>query len=1681
MSTWLEQFAARLNDINSTRGAQMRGGSEMDNIYSLLSKRIYDANIDKSREGLLSSPTHTSAVGDIWGGIKSGGGRVLDVISRGNYMSANFIKSLSEDELKAKKQGHDVGIFGQGVDYNWTDALKAAGRGLAGKDKTTFSDVFRETGTGNKTSAVAGFVADVGLDPLTYIGPGAVKGIVKGGFKVAGKEVPKFGRAKNLLTTEKVLMPDQKAAQELVEKGTTTVKESNTAQILNKMKPAEKPAPFDVVNDVIPPSRQIEAPPASKFIVDPSGTTTYKPWQQSTKRFAAEAHLRSLTSTRDNLLKGIEAKRYGPDVAIEAPIKSVTTQVPEKYLENVVETLPKRPTVDVIEEGIKQLHTTAAKGPGESVKIFGKDGKPIPKPAATEGIPQGAAWDKLSEAEQQRIAREYAKGSLKNPGVYSSVKLDTLRKAVAEGGKLPDVIKNAHIRVGNKLVPLQEHIAKIHETALDHDLFGEASTVTKQVEKERLVEQVSHQKLNPTELLAWSLKHQDVLDKEDMLAIRRAVGLGPKAVDTVIAKIKDKTLPRDFSSVEELTIARKNKLLTARGEAALKYRLSQVGARGPKDLEAKIERAAKAAREAIENPTPANKLKAAKTAVEAKDATAASKTVTKAGNIEADIWTTPAVQEAVQTKVAKAAKGDVTDFAKPKAVLHAEQAKVVTEALRKVNKSEFVDPLDRAKYGFETNTGVKRTRPTYGAGKGRAHRGFNKFSQLSLGKEIISGASRLVRGTTAEMRPAAMYDTAMPMLLAAEAGLREAGIPLILGKGSTGLPMSIHDVLSALPRPFVEKYYFTPQTSLGITQLADIAEQFIQRNLGNLDDASVINNVAELLGKGMGKKGLQSPLTKSLNGNVASTVDDFMNAFTEAAPKLNEALTSNSAAALIKVGDETKALTDEAISAFNEVVTNPKYSAGAVMDAALKINQKVDSLAAERAIPVSGEAKVLAEQAAAAHVADTLPLAAVATAAKGAEKFAKATTTSQVAKIAEELAKSADVEAHTLMKEVEVDAFDLGVNAEFGLGVGMFRAFAPHLGNEVLRPILTARNSVAQSMAKQFTRQLGKVNAMHSTDELREAFHMLQEGREISTPAMDSLNGVLKELFNIDGSSYGLISRNGISVDHLYSKFKHFGIGDNIKLDRANIDNSWKSWKIDDPLDFASKFHAAVNSAVADRQIGADIGRMFGRNTPMDDGTKWVKVIDPQGKSRIASLIDRNKYYPEDIVRQMHMIDKTMAELAKPTSANKFLKTLDSALHAYKAGVTIYRPGHHTRNLIGDMWLSSMDGVAAPAYKKAFAVLGTRPSQYQDFDALRALQDAYAVEGTAPKSVLNLTFKGKQVSFSPDEVYRMAFDNGVLPDYSVLEDVAFGSTKDQDKIATTLERISPFKGKVHKVATQASEYRDHYVRIAHFIHAMEQTPLKGGSLQEALQNASHMAGNRVRKWHPDGSDLSDFERRYARRTILFYSWVRKAIPLVLESMVTRPGRVMLYPKAMQNIAAQNGIDLAGFGNPFPDDQLFPSYIADSVQGPIAGQPGSYVGIKPGIPAMDIADDFMASPLNTLRTIMGSANPGIKIPAEVASGNQLRTGTPIMDKTDYIDSQIPGATYIDKLAGGRSLSSGFTQNTRVAPSNVGYEGNPNTPGLGGTDFLNWLLGLGITDYSKPSSIKSAQFEQKQRGR
>jgi hypothetical protein len=558
---------------------------------------------------------------------------------------------------------------------------------------------------------------------------------------------------------------------------------------------------------------------------------------------------------------------------------------------------------------------------------------------------------------------------------------------------------------------------------------------------------------------------------------------------------------------------------------------------------------------------------------------------------------------------------------------------------------------------------------------------------------------------------------------------------------------------------------------------------------------------------------------------------------------------------------------------------------------------------------------------------------------------------------------------------------------------------------------------------------------------------------------------------NFYGNKFGIPNsakfEPGMSLEEMSDSFRHWDLGEN-----------------QDILETLNRVHAAVQNAGVVRMLGADISARWGAKTPpVGDGERWVKLVDNKGKSHVNKYVDTSLYYPESIAQQMHVLDSTLKTLHDPLAKTRLTRFYDGALHSLKAGWTIYRPGHHTRNAVGDGFFNFIDNVGIRHHHRALSVLHVGRKDYGDWDSLQALQSAGIMPDEA-KIVTRNKQTGQQLTAR--QAHKLMYQSGTLPDYRVIEDVAFG--RESEDIAGKLRELSPFKGRIHDKAAAVSEVRDHYFRAAHWLKAFEDVKIPASIKGETakMEYAAAEAAKRVRKWHPDGSDLTMFEKKVMRRVIPFYSWMRKAIPLVIEASVTRPGKVLLYPKAMYAMAEAQGIDLESLSNPFPEDQLFPAWLADSVQGPTFKIDGKYYGLRPGIPTADVMGDYMSTVEGTGRTLLGSTTPLVKLPVEAIMQQDSRTGAPIKDASDFIDRQIPGVSNVASMSGYSptgslaSLANPFNGVADPTQARVTAE-KYDEPGSNAIALLNLLTGAGITQMSKPNYIKQAQFEQRDRAR
>jgi len=696
--------------------------------------------------------------------------------------------------------------------------------------------------------------------------------------------------------------------------------------------------------------------------------------------------------------------------------------------------------------------------------------------------------------------------------------------------------------------------------------------------------------------------------------------------------------------------------------------------------------------------------------------------------------------------------------------------------------------------------------------------------------------------------------------------------------------------------------------------------------------------------------------------------------------------------------------------------------------------------------------------------------------------------------------------------DAAVDLYKAEMAAESGIFSTVLRWFDPASGYKDLRQLvlknISVRKTSATVRAHEIIKLFNKIPANETMSFWKEVI-----GAIPSTPEhRESVANLQKMFQNLFGDS-GLaekfagntaIARAGINVDHLNKHLRIVGIDPDtfqftrdvpdplnpskmLRLEPHQILDTWKNFnpKDGDHLRrFVFNMSQAVENSMMEYSTFANLGAIWGRKTAKNG---YIQVTG------MHSAID-GMYFPKDIVSQIGHMARGIDDMYEPVANSQLMRLYDDALRTWKTGVTIYAPSHHIRNMIGDVFTSWLDGVSNPVYyTKSGQMLMANFHRYSDIKAGKNPLSQILGEGREteiiskiigqantriPKGtrvIAKAKIGNKRYPITIDQAYQMAFRHGLFPHSSVIEDLP-GSETLMESLAQRFHPgkvgpFQPFKGNVAKTVKGAAETREHYVRGAHWLYALENT--KADSLEELFQKAAE----RVRKYHPDGLDLTTTEKKIFRRLIPFYSWNRKAIPLILEGLAMHPAKILAYPKIMSAMQESQGIE-SSVSDPWPDDQLFPNWLASNVIGPVlppdsgfakaiarSPQEVGYTIINPGNPATDIMEDYFNNPVKGLGN---SLTPFLKIPAEIGFQREFQSGAPIDDKTEYIDKNVPLLSTISRLTNGM-VGTGLIEGGDLKGKETSAQ---NLPGL-----INFLTAAGILDTGR--YIKGGEFDLKER--
>lgn len=515
---------------------------------------------------------------------------------------------------------------------------------------------------------------------------------------------------------------------------------------------------------------------------------------------------------------------------------------------------------------------------------------------------------------------------------------------------------------------------------------------------------------------------------------------------------------------------------------------------------------------------------------------------------------------------------------------------------------------------------------------------------------------------------------------------------------------------------------------------------------------------------------------------------------------------------------------------------------------------------------------------------------------------------------------------------------------------------------------------------------------------------------------------------------------------------------------------SWQAFDVKDPLRFTYNMHLALNRSMAERVYYQEMAARWG--SPVKTGTHFEKA--PQ-----AAL--KGYYFEPKLRAEMVSMDKLlMRDIWRPNSGA--MRFYASMLRHWKAGVTIYLASHHIRNMIGDTWLMWAAGHNNPKYFGIAAkiIKSQRSRLNTTFEQLGKVTGEDSAKWLTDANPASIVFRYKKGVITREQIFESAYQRGLLKSADMIEDL-MGT-------APIVGKMAPFGGQVHNFASNVSEVREWFVRMAHYTSAVDKK-LKTGrtDLAKVYDEAAH----EINQWHPDGSDLTDFEKNL-RLVIPFYSWQRKVIPLLVQTALQRPAKLLAYPRAQ--LAAQQAMGIEGgtISDPFPNNQLYPNWLRAYGIGPLGefggdqsvgsnfwaelgkhmvdvnGEPYGSTVVNPGTPFDQTVSQLLGfgNPMSTFAALGENTTPAIQIPAELAFGQTLIGSDISSDPTNFIASNIPLVAPFARVFNGFPGIANTHDYSRSGNQRFDMEA-----------FLNILTGAGIRGTGP--YVPQAQLEQGKR--
>lgn len=299
-------------------------------------------------------------------------------------------------------------------------------------------------------------------------------------------------------------------------------------------------------------------------------------------------------------------------------------------------------------------------------------------------------------------------------------------------------------------------------------------------------------------------------------------------------------------------------------------------------------------------------------------------------------------------------------------------------------------------------------------------------------------------------------------------------------------------------------------------------------------------------------------------------------------------------------------------------------------------------------------------------------------------------------------------------------------------------------------------------------------------------------------------------------------------------------------------------------------------------------------------------------------------------------------------------------INALKKGLTIPYPGFHIKNMLGDVAMGLLDGINPNSY--------IRWMKNWALDKMGRSPITRIIPGH-----LDMTFDEMM------QLYHRNADAGFFStEFGTYESITAG------KIPRRMTR------RVADTATGIADTREMIPRLVHFAEAFtdEARALwKRGerNLDEIKRKASDAALWRVNYYKFDYSALMPWEKGLKTLAFPFYTYLRKAMPTLLQQAYTNPR----YFAAISRLMQYND----GSASDVFNEWHIPQWIKDIGFAEITDEDEPWVVTSDILPlgAMDILGSSSMQELSS--NVIGNLNPLLQAPIEMATGRDVFMNRP----------------------------------------------------------------------------------------